>query len=248
MQGNCSKTDCKYKHCPPASVGLGNEKTSWEDVRAREGEFGYVESRGMGMDGPGGRMMERGGMGCGDMVPFGGGGMIGGPPMMGDGGGMRAMGGMGPMGGMGGGPSHEEFLQLKRENESLRQEVMELQKKNDGLKATNQFLLEENASMRMKEGGRAGGGSVPAYTSTYSSGAGTGNSYSSSQQGSSYGSGQLGYSTGTNNTAPAGPAAWGIGPGAGGAGATRGYGGEAGYGNGSGAGQRYGGSGPAGWN
>merc|ERR1712042_320401 len=45
----------------------------------------------------------------------------------------------------------DEFLMLKRDNEMLRIEVIELQKKNEGLKATNQFLLEENASMRMKQ-------------------------------------------------------------------------------------------------
>merc|ERR1719219_621647 len=58
----------------------------------------------------------------------------------------------GPMdSGMGGGFSREEFMMIKKDNEMLRMEVMELRKKNEGLKATNQFLLEENANMRMKE-------------------------------------------------------------------------------------------------
>merc|ERR1719508_144212 len=85
--------------------------------------------------------------------------MGGGGPMMGN---MGMMGG-GPMmdGGMGQGFSREDFMMVKRDNEMLRMEVMELRKKNEGLKATNQFLLEENASMRMKQqmggGGNKGG-------------------------------------------------------------------------------------------
>ena len=42
----------------------------------------------------------------------------------------------------------EEILILRKENNMLRMEIEELRKKNDGLLATNRFLLEENANIR----------------------------------------------------------------------------------------------------
>ena len=74
----------------------------------------------------------------GGMMGMGGGAMDG-PGMMG--GGM----GMDPSIMMGGG---DEILILRKENNMLRMEIEELRKKNDGMLATNRFLLEENATIR----------------------------------------------------------------------------------------------------
>ena len=67
---------------------------------------------------------------------------------------MLAIGMDPPMGGGRMGGSHDggdEMTMLRRENSLLRQEVEELKKKNEGMKATNQFLLEENANIRIKQ-------------------------------------------------------------------------------------------------
>ena len=90
---------------------------------AREGDGGYIR------EGRGGPLL--GGEG-GPMGPMMGGGMM--------------VGGMGmdPSIMMGG----DEILILRKENNMLRMEIEELRKKNDGMLATNRFLLEENATIR----------------------------------------------------------------------------------------------------
>ena len=197
FQDNCSKgEDCKFKHCMPGAVGMGNEKTTWQDVRNREAENGYIRGgRGGLLDGPmmGGGMMDGGG---------------GGGPMMGN---MGMMGGSGPMmdGGMGGGFNREELMMVKRDNEMLRMEVMELRKKNEGLKATNQFLLEENASMRMKQqmsgvggnkGGQFGSSSPTGGYSGGSGGYGGGGSGYGGHSGGGYGGNTGGYGGGSSSS------------------------------------------------
>merc|ERR1719402_918664 len=116
----------------------------------------------------------------------------------------------GPMGGymdgpMGGGPSPQDFMMLQRENSQLRMENEGLRREMDGLKATNKFLLEETANMRLAakaggEGGAAAGGGSPsgsgagyhppvghggaAYPPSYSSGgAGPAGAYGQSRMG-----------------------------------------------------------------
>jgi len=184
-KGCCGKGgECRYKHSAPIDVGMGNHKTTWLNVRMREGDDGYVRGdRGGLLDGPG--PVVDGGMFGGGGGMMGGGSMIG---MMG--------GGCGPMdNGVGGGFSREEFMMIKRDNEMLRMEVLELRKKNEGLKATNQFLLEENANMRMKEK-MGGGGEVKAiqYNSNSPTGSYSNSGYSGGSSGYSGGGG--GYSSG----------------------------------------------------
>ena len=145
LQGRCSKEEkeCKYKHSSPLQCGIGNDRTTWTDVLAREGEGGYITIR----EGRGGPLL--GPMsGPGPMMGGGGGPMMGG--MMGNGMGGGGMDGPGMGGGMIMDPSMggEEILILRKENNMLRMEIEELRKKNDGLLATNRFLLEENANIR----------------------------------------------------------------------------------------------------
>lgn len=186
VKDNCSKgEECKFRHCPPGAVGMGNDKASWEDVRKREGENGYIRgTRGGLLDGNlNGVMMAMG---------EGGGNMMGTMGMMGGGGSM--MDGGNGMGGQG--FNREELMMVKRDNEMLRMEVMELRKKNEGLKATNQFLLEENANMRMKEqmgGGRSKGSHYDSGLGGYSGG---GSGYNGSNGGYGASSGGYGGSSG----------------------------------------------------
>ena len=102
---------------------------------AREGDGGYIRPYNDMREGRGGPLL--GGEG-GPMAP-----MMGG--VMGRGG-MDGPGmGMDPsiMGGAG-----DEILILRKENNMLRMEIEELRKKNEGMLATNRFLLEENATIR----------------------------------------------------------------------------------------------------
>ena len=175
--------ECRYKHKAPVDVGMGNYKTTWQNVWKREGDDGYVRGiKGGLLDGP---VMHDSMMGGGQMM-----GMMG--------------GGCGPMdSGVGIGFSREEFMMIKRDNEMLRTEVMELRKKNEGLKATNQFLLEENANMRMKEQMGGGGAKAIQYDCSSPSGAFSNSGYSGGNTGysgsnSGYSGGSSGFSS-TNN-------------------------------------------------
>ena len=127
--------ECRYKHSSPSQCGVGNDRTTWADVLAREGDGGYIrETR------AGGPLLGPGMMGGGGGPMMGGGGMGGG-----------GMDGPGMGGGMGMDPSimgGDEILILRKENNMLRMEIEELRKKNDGMLATNRFLLEENATIR----------------------------------------------------------------------------------------------------
>merc|ERR1719296_550821 len=75
------------------------------------------------------------GMGGGNNMGMGGGNFMG----MGGGNGMS--GGMGP--------TPDDYISLQRENQRLSMENSELRREMDGLKATNKFLLEETANMRL---------------------------------------------------------------------------------------------------
>merc|ERR1719402_1134950 len=112
-----------------------------------------------------------------------GGGMGGmGGPMMGGMGGppLLALGMDSSIGRMGSQNGGDEMAMLRRENAQLRLELEELKKKNEGMKATNQFLLEENANIRIKQmtgglDGKESGGSQGGYSNS--------NSYYSTQGG-----------------------------------------------------------------
>jgi len=154
-QGKCSRGEnCKFQHSSPMECGVGNNKTTWKDVWKREDgreewENGPDRKR---------RMVDDGRDFFSGMVPNAQGG-IGNNGMMRNMDGMSAMGnGMGAMGGgmmpnMGMAKPFEpndqvwklqnQLLDLKNENE-------ELKKKIEGMRATNQFLLEENANIRME--------------------------------------------------------------------------------------------------
>merc|ERR1712032_1351488 len=100
----------------------------------------------------------------------------------------------------------DEILILRKENNMLRMEIEELRKKNDGMLATNRFLLEENATIRIKSmaagsggggggGNSGGGGGYPSY------GGGGGGSASGNGQGyNQYYSGPSGSSSGYNTS------------------------------------------------
>merc|ERR1719186_2537709 len=47
-------------------------------------------------------------------------------------------------------PTPDDFSRLQRENEQLRMENSDLRREMDGLKATNKFLLDETANMRLE--------------------------------------------------------------------------------------------------
>lgn len=164
IRDNCSKREeeCKFRHRTPGQLGMGNSKTTWSQVWAREGPQGYV--RGPPARGPG--LLDREGPGdfLGPPRGLGHGPMMGGGDGSAPGNNIRAPGNMQDRGPDDmNGPSPQGFgrldsesgmngteTMLRRENESLRMEVEDLRKKNEGLKATNQFLLEENANMRIK--------------------------------------------------------------------------------------------------
>lgn len=118
------------------------------------------------------------------------------------------------------GSDKEELMMLRRENEMMRMELMDLRKKNEGLQATNQFLLDENAGMRMRQAGYGGGydynsgtsstsgyggapssgyrpGSSPGYggASAGYGGPSSGGGYGAAGAGSGYNSGATGYNT-----------------------------------------------------
>jgi len=134
-----SSEDCKYKHRTPVEVNLGNMSTTWQDVWDREdrmkdgggpsmcyrrgssGDYRYGGGRGMGSDMGGYGGMDRMGLGMG-----------GGKRMR-----MDDMGGNDMS-------QREENQMLRIENDQLRMKVQELT-------ATNKFLLEQNAEIRMKQ-------------------------------------------------------------------------------------------------
>jgi len=139
-------------------------------------------------------------------------------------------------GGCGGG---DDVMMVRRENEMLRMEIMELRKKNEGLQATNQFLLEENANMRMKQ--QAGGGGSPSSGGYNGGQAGGYSNYGPSSSGGYGGatnvsSGYGGYGGTSAAGAYGGTPAGGYGGAAGGGYNTGGYGGASGGGQGRNAG------------
>jgi len=190
VKKNCTKGDeCKYKHCTPVAVGMGNAKTTWADVKRREGDKGYVRGgRGGLLDGPAHVESEMSSSNYPMSVNVG---LMGNPAILGDG--SMSLGN----GGGSVGFSRDEFLMLKRDNEMLRIEVIELKKKNEGLKATNQFLLEENASMRMKQA-NAGKESCFATGNQSTSFGSTGNSNFSSEVAGRYEISSTRYGDGSN--------------------------------------------------
>lgn len=147
-KGGCKNADmdCKYKHRNPVEINLGNHNTTWNDVWEREESndgpnpmMGY--NRGPANYGMGMGMMGNRGMGSGMGMGGGGGGGFGGMDRMGMGGSKRMR-----MDDMGDGDmsGREENQMLRLENEQLRMKVQELT-------ATNKFLLEQNAEIRMKQ-------------------------------------------------------------------------------------------------
>ena len=162
-QGACQNEaeNCKYKHRSPADLGIGNDKTTWEDVRAREEALtmGHRGDRGR-MDGGEWEDRGRGRRGPSRPSPW----MGSGPSREGwdgpDDGWDRGMdegrGGkrirMDHDMGTGGDLRHEN-QRLMAENEELRRKVQELT-------VTNKFLLDLNAEMRLGGGGGGGGGGV----------------------------------------------------------------------------------------
>ena len=88
-QGRCSrrKEECRYNHISPADCGVGNRKTTWEDVRRRGKEAEPMRKRrrmddDMGFfGGMGGGMMNVGMMGGNMMGRFGNGNMMAGGGM-----------------------------------------------------------------------------------------------------------------------------------------------------------------------
>ena len=125
-------------------LNLGNHSTTWNDVWEREEGLNDQDEDGPMMGNSRGRMDY--GMGM-----MGGRGM--GPGM-----GMGGYGGMDRMGmGMGGGKrmrmddSGGSDMSLRGENQMLRIENEQLRIKVQELTATNKFLLEQNAEIRMKQ-------------------------------------------------------------------------------------------------
>jgi len=186
---------CRYKHRSPMDLDIGNERTTWEDVRAREEALagGYRGDRGMmgGGDDWGDRRM--GSRGPPGPSPWMDRGDHRGPPrggwdgpsdgweggMGGRGGGMKRMR-MDDMGGGGG--------DLRLENQQLMAENQELRRKVEELTVTNKFLLDLNAEMRLGGGGPAGGSGM-------GTGGGIGGSTGYSSGGPGYGGGAV-FSTG----------------------------------------------------
>jgi len=127
-------SSCKFSHASPQECGL-DEGRGWN---GGDGGYGPPDRKRRIMDD---------GYGQQDSWMRGGGGM-----------GMRGGGGMGMQGGngmgMGGGmnmpPTPDDFSRLQRENEQLRMENSDLRREMDGLKATNKFLLDETANMRLE--------------------------------------------------------------------------------------------------
>jgi len=184
---------CRYKHRSPMDLDLGNERTTWEDVRAREealaGGFrdhdrwmmmGGGNDRRGGPSGPS-PWMDRGGDHRGP--PRGGwdGPSDGWEGGMGRGGGGMKRMRMDDMGGGGGGDLRQENQQLMAENQELRRKVEELT-------VTNKFLLDLNAEMRLGGGGPGGGSGM-------GTGGGIGGSTGYSSGGPGYGGGAV-FSTG----------------------------------------------------
>ena len=161
-QGACQNDaeNCKYKHRSPADLGIGNDKTTWEDVRAREealtmghrGDRGRMdggewEDRGRGRRGPSGPSPW---MGSGPSRGGWDGPDDGWDRGMDEGRGGKRMRMDHDMGA--GGDLRHENQRLMAENEELRRKVQELT-------VTNKFLLDLNAEMRLGGGGGGGGGS-----------------------------------------------------------------------------------------
>lgn len=137
-----SDADCKYKHRNPAELNLGNHRTTWRDVWEREqnlndsdGSYSPMEYGRRQTDY---RMGMMGGRGMGSGM----GGYDGMDRMGMNGGGIKRM----RVDDMGG-----SDMSLRGENQMLRIENEQLRMKVQELTATNKFLLEQNAEVRMKQ-------------------------------------------------------------------------------------------------
>jgi len=132
INGRCQRgNSCKFSHASPEDCG-GNGPPDRKRRMMDDGAGQNMWRGGGGMGMRGGNSM---GMGGGNNMGMGGGNFMG----MGGGNGMS--GGMGP--------TPDDYISLQRENQRLSMENSELRREMDGLKATNKFLLEETANMRL---------------------------------------------------------------------------------------------------
>jgi len=146
-QGSCTRDPCKFLHSAPIDCGVGNSKTTWKDVWKRE------EGRHRD-DGPDGkrRRMDDGRDFFTGMAPNNGSAGMGNYGMSAMGNGTTGMGGGGmmPNMAMANGTPEQQIWKLQNAVVELNNENIELKRKLEGMRSTNQFLLEENANIRME--------------------------------------------------------------------------------------------------